>query len=459
MVQASKNEVAGKATYAEMLLDRLHLPERQELATLHDLENMNVEEIKKALCQTFGGKKAYKKYEKFFRKLTKAPDVEIYKHFKQTYTNWKNYNYCREVNKKKQLDDDDFITNFLKSLSQEEKRFLKVEIKKKQIKTIRELSDYLSKHGDEYDNSDSDTDSDASMTPKDKEQGSVEKKKILALEKEMREYKKKFLELEKSKFAVNTVQTQAEEIESQITNKLPNDESQCMKDTKETNSKITSFLSNMQDEMKKQSFHTQQMFNSVQEERRSIINTLQEQKNNEPYKPRYRDQSPNIYENRSRSFSPGRQDRNYRPYNNSDRYRGNNNDRNNNNNYNNDRNNNTNYNNDRNNNNNYNSNRNNNNSYNSDNNNNNTYNNENRSRSRERNPRFSRGATSRSPSPTSNTCHSCKGEHWQIECPFYTREEKEVELLKMLDKHTQINGQDPKKENELRERYKIPKGK
>ena len=468
MVQNSKDETDAKATYAEMLLDRLHLPERQELATCHELDSMNVEEIKKALCETFGGKKAYRKYEKLFRKLTKESHVEMYKHFKQTLSNWKNYNYCREVNKKRRLDDEDFITNFVKSLSTAEKRFIKVEIKLKQITTIRELSDYLCKHGDEYDNSDSDSDSDASTSRREKEQENASKKKVITLEREIKEFKKKISEFEKSKHTLNTVQSQSEQINTQITEQLATEESKCLKDTRETNTKLTTFLSTMQEEMQKQSFNTQQMVNSLQEERRSIINTLQEQKSNEPYKPRYREQSPNRYENRSRSYSPGRQDRNYRPHNNSDRYRGNNSDRNNNNSYNSDKNNNNSYNNDRNSNNSYNNDRNNNNSYNNDNNNNNNYNNDrnnnsnynnNRSRSRERNPRFSRGAASRSPSPTSNTCHSCKGEHWQIECPFYTREEKEVELLKMLEKHVQINGQDPKKEDELRERYKIPKGK
>ena len=66
---------------------------------------------------------------------------------------------------------------------------------------------------------------------------------------------------------------------------------------------------------------------------------------------------------------------------------------------------------------------------------------------------------SRSPSPTpsNNKCFMCKEEHWMIECPHLTREEKELELYKILQRKQKQGNNDPMMEEQLRRKYGIAK--
>ena len=61
-------------------------------------------------------------------------------------------------------------------------------------------------------------------------------------------------------------------------------------------------------------------------------------------------------------------------------------------------------------------------------------------RGRSRSPGPGYNNRSRSPSPTTEKCFACQGSHWKIRCPGLTREEKEVELLKIIEKNKRLNG-------------------
>jgi hypothetical protein len=66
---------------------------------------------------------------------------------------------------------------------------------------------------------------------------------------------------------------------------------------------------------------------------------------------------------------------------------------------------------------------------------------------------------SHSPTPRDNTCYACNEPHWIINCPYSTRIERELELLKVLQRLKDKGTYSKKREEELRAMHNCPEGK
>ena len=242
-------------------------------------------------------------------------------------------------------------------------------------------------------------------------------------------------QIENSSFRLNNLSGDSQSIMSSMNEKIGDNNHHTLQDARKANEHLQSLINTLQTTLKQQSVRNENEKGELRrdkeffqeqyrKETESRLNNLgsynysYDQEESNLHNMEYR----NNYNNRGHNRHSNNRDNGYRPHNTNSNY-------------------NSNY----------------NNNYGS-------HNNPQRGRSRSPMQSNNRNDRSRSPSPTSHRgCFACgpKHDHWLIECDVATREEKETELIKILDKQKKMNnGQlPPGKEEILRDQFKIPKGK
>ena len=386
----------------EAFLERLSFDARTKLLGQSDVQMLTYSQLRVCACKALGGSDSVDRKLIEFQMIRKQTSERMEDFTSRVASAWATYNFCRAVNDLSEEDDKVFIEKFLTLLPTDIQPLLNLQLKMSNVETIQHLQTYMHSYGSVFDPKRAHT-----------MQNNIEqqlKKEIDTLKKQLIQQNRQQQAIGSSTFALTNVQADTHKLDQEIQAKLNNTQSNALKDVKEENKQMKTLLNNIQTQLQAQAAETQRAKSELQQQQRALSHLHQISQNRDfDYRQDYR--------HRDRSRSPSRDYRspsrdNYRNQNNTNHRARNP--------YNNDYNN-TSY------------------------------------RSRSSSPHRER---SRSPSPTpqNNKCFACGEQHWMIECPHLTREEKETELFKIIKRKERQDGTHMSKENEtaLRNKYNIP---
>ena len=419
----------------EALLERLTFDSKQFLKALQDIDSMDYAELLFKVCEAFGGANAEAKKYNDFRNVRKRPNEKMENFTIRAIQAWNNYNFCRQVHDKQPENDRIFLETFLTLLEDKHATLsISLAISSEKIETTKDLQAYMHNHGKSYDPIQIDTSTQAQIRLQ---------HRVAELEKQLRDVNKKNQSLDTGSFAVTNIQQESTRLQQKIDMEQNIHNSRALEDAKETTQRLTTMVNNLQNSLLQTRAESQKHQNELQQQARVISNLQQITQENNAEKPyKQREWNPRYNNNyRGRSPSPQRNYSDNNRYNSN--YKGNNN-----------------YNDSNRHNNNYGSSRGNN--HNDNNKYNNNYggykgsNDNYRQRSRSPSP-YSARSRSPSPTPMNSKCFACGEAHWMVSCPYLTREERETELFKIINKIVKKDGSITKeKETSLRNTYNIP---
>jgi hypothetical protein len=384
-----------RANKKEILLERLSLESDSILRGREQISSQSFEEIQLSMCQIFMGRNTHKEYERTFAKTRHHHSQPIQEFLTMMVRKWQQYQFALTAQNKDRKPESDFLDYFLKMLDPVNFAKLESKIVKQKVVTILQLQKYVHDWVELFDKHCSDDEDDT-------------KAELAQLKKEISQLRRKE---QQTNAGIHNMQEHQQSNQSQAAQTSDTRVNQQLQQTQTNNTLLQD--TQIQNQRTLQATQTQllTMMQGFTSEARNDRFSYQKQLNDMHASRRdmvdRRDQ-------RDRSRSPH-----------SHRYQGENRQQDNKPDYQQ--------------------------SY--------------QARGRERGfpadqATPDRGRSrSHSPTPKDTTCFACGEGHWIINCTYSTRVERELELIKVLQKLKDNGSFTPEREAKLRDNNNIPVGK